>query len=559
LIRYGFRELDRLNGYASGMPAPAYYQRLWQAAAKASSHKAICRDVAADVLTAFTSHLSTQGRVPAPPLPAVANALEQAVRLADLRGHAGPSRQDLLDACASAFLKDENTGGAAPILDELTRFLTGDRIGDIPPSVGSPPLVEAVREQARRLGFDLSFASRRKRELDIYRNDRHLQVSRFLHALAFLEAGFGTRLSGPDVLGANSRDILFETWQAAWSPMVEAKLIELSVHGDDLPTVAATMIGEKARELEELGQGRNALAGVRLLLTACLIGMQSRLGFIAALVGREIEADPDLASVVKAMSELFLLWRARAVLGLTGSPEVEALIASAYRRALYLLNDIVNASEERLPQLLGGLATLREVVASAQTGSTVEANGAESDAAANVIDPERFSETVARLVDVPMAPVLSGALAALAYLAGHRDAAFLVNRVRGGLNGAYLDPADKIAALNGVIAMTRELLWRVPGLLDEIDETIAGLDDARFLDCLPHLRLGFAALNPRETDEIAARIAGRRGVGSHALSTDVSYDISEGEVQANLALNVALLEQLNADGLGRWIDAEGKP
>src|SRR5579885_457170 len=30
LMRYGFAQLDRLNGYASGMPSPAFYQRVWE-------------------------------------------------------------------------------------------------------------------------------------------------------------------------------------------------------------------------------------------------------------------------------------------------------------------------------------------------------------------------------------------------------------------------------------------------------------------------------------------------------------------------------------------------
>ena len=30
LMRYGFEQLDRLNGYASGMPSPEFYQRLWE-------------------------------------------------------------------------------------------------------------------------------------------------------------------------------------------------------------------------------------------------------------------------------------------------------------------------------------------------------------------------------------------------------------------------------------------------------------------------------------------------------------------------------------------------
>ena len=110
------------------------------------------------------------------------------------------------------------------------------------PSAGSPPLVEAVRVEARSLGFNLDFASSRKRELDIYRRDRHLAASRFLHAMAFLETGLGNRVSGPDFLGGQSGDILFETWTVAWSPFVEARLIELSRDGDDLESVTAARL-----------------------------------------------------------------------------------------------------------------------------------------------------------------------------------------------------------------------------------------------------------------------------------------------------------------------------
>ncbi|MEQ1695266.1 MAG: DUF5682 family protein [Hyphomicrobiaceae bacterium] len=538
VIRYGFRELDRLNGYAAGMPSPAYYQNLWDQRAHARWHA-----LAAQTLIAFTAHLKADRRVAPPPLPAVANALEQSVRLADLRGHAGPSRQDLIDACGSSFLKTENTPGAAPILEHLTRFLTGDRIGDVPPSAGSPPLVESVREQARALGFDLTFASRKKRELDIYRNERHLTCSRFLHALSFLETGFANRLSGPDILGGHFKDILFETWTASWSPMVEARLIELSADGDELAVVAGAAIVRAALALEDTGQGRNGVAAVHLLLTACLIGQQHRLGAIAGLTARQIESDPGLASVVRAMSGLFLLWRSRSILGLTGAPQVEALIAGAFRRSLYLLDDIATANAERLPQILSALADLREVVQSARDETPA-------------IDAARFDEVIERLTGVAMAPVLSGAVAALAYLAGTRDGTFLADRVRGGLNGAYLQPADKIAALNGVIAMARELLWRVPGLIEEIDDSVAGLDDSRFLECLPDLRLGFSALNPREIDEVACRVATRRGAAPDRLTVDVVYDISEDAVAANLALSLALRDQLTADGLSAWLPAE---
>jgi hypothetical protein len=151
-----------------------------------------------------------------------------------------------------------------------------------------------------------------------------------------------------------------------------------------------------------------------------------------------------------------------------------------------------------------------------------------------------------------MPPLLAGALTALAYLSGHRDADFLVARIRGSLAGAYVDTAERVAALTGMLAVTRELLWRVPRLLEEIDDTISGLDDERFLAALPHLRLGFSTLDPREVDEVAQRIGTRRGARPGELAAEVVYGVGAAEVAVNAALATALERDLVEDGLGAW-------
>ncbi len=349
LIRYGFQELDRLNGYSAGLPLPLYYERLWTAAAEQPGSGGFWRSVAASLLSEFSPHLRRERPGLALPLPAIAGAPERAVELAQLRGRPGPTREDLLDAARSSFVKGEIAVGAAPVLEELRVFLTGQALGDVPPSVGSPPLVEAVRATARRLGFEVEFASRKKRELDIYRSDRHRQASRFLHAMTFLETGFGARISGPDFLSGFSEDLLFETWTVAWSPMVEAKLIELSPLGDTIEAVAVALLHKHIARLREDANARGASAAIHLMFTICQIGLQDQAHMILPVIETEIAADADLASVTRALSELFLLWRARNVLGMVGSSEIERLIGVAYRRALYLLGDLKDTKEERGP------------------------------------------------------------------------------------------------------------------------------------------------------------------------------------------------------------------
>jgi hypothetical protein len=335
-----------IRSYAAGMPLPGYYDALWEAAEHSSSAPD-WRKFTAERLSAFATHIGRESPSLRPSLPALANALETAVRLADLRSRPGPLRTDLLDAVLNGFVKGEATAGSEPVIAAFRAFLRGDALGDVPPSAGSPPLVESVRARAQALGFDLGTASRQPGKLDIYRSDRDLAASRFLHAMALLATGFGVRKSGPDPLSPTGRDLLFETWTASWSPMVEARLIELSRYGD---TLEAATLGE-VRRLLRLSRAdpaqRNAAAAVELLARACQAGLQASVGELLGAVDAAIIEDPDIETVSLALSHLFLAWQARALLGLMNRPEVEHLVGTAYRRVLELARDIDQVKEER--------------------------------------------------------------------------------------------------------------------------------------------------------------------------------------------------------------------
>jgi hypothetical protein len=143
------RQLDALSGYGAGLPLPGFYDRLWQARAQGG------RELALDMITGFAAHLRALG-AEAPSFPVIANAVGQAERLASLRDRPFPLRDDIIDAIRSSFIKDEIPVEHVPLLATLRDWLTGHAIGDVPSSAGSPPLVEAVRAQARALGFDVA-------------------------------------------------------------------------------------------------------------------------------------------------------------------------------------------------------------------------------------------------------------------------------------------------------------------------------------------------------------------------------------------------------------------
>src|SRR5262249_46094778 len=112
LMRYGFEQLDRLNGYASGMPSPEFYQRMWDGEEPARLVVELARACRKRKLgTSVADEIA---------------ALEHARRLAGLRGHARPSREDVLDGVRSVFIKGSDDIEGVAVL-ALARKLPGAR------------------------------------------------------------------------------------------------------------------------------------------------------------------------------------------------------------------------------------------------------------------------------------------------------------------------------------------------------------------------------------------------------------------------------------------------
>jgi hypothetical protein len=533
LIRYGHRQLNALTGYAAGLPLPGYYDTLWRRAAERPEEQPFSA-LTLDLLTGFAAHLRESGLGGAPSFPVMASAAEQAERLARLRGRPGPMRTDLVDAIRSTFLKEEAPRAGTPLLRELDAWLTGSAIGDVPPSAGSPPLVEAVRKQARRLGFSVADGERRSRDLDIYREERHRAASRFCHAMALIGTPFAQRTGGPDFRHDVDLDRLHEIWSVCWSPLVEARLIELAAEADTLPEALAIAIADQLAQLRELGRGRSASAAIDLFAAACRAGIGEEANAILTHIEAEAIEDPDLGPVVGALADLVQILRNRAMLGIEDPTPIERLIGALWRRALFLLPDIAQAGPEQARPLLDALVTLRALTEQARAGHAP-------------IDVAPFDEHLARLIGAPLHPMLAGAVAAYALIDGQMAEERFAARLRGELEGGYVAPADRLAFLTGVIALARELLWTMPTLVDTLDAVIAGADDDGFVDLLPHVRLALGPLDPREIDRLAQAVARRHGAETIALVSIAPID--EATLLRNLALDRTLAARLAKEGV----------
>ena len=386
LMHYSFDQLDALSGYASGMPSPAYYDRMWRAGPDADGGR-----LAAEVVVEI-GRLARERNLPGViSTPDAIAAVETARQLgrparpppAAARGRAG--RRPLL-------LRERGDGRGRPAPDAPGAIRPGRRsrrTGSAGTAV--PPIVADFQGEARRCRLPIDSVERREIVLDLYRNAGHRHTSRLLHRLDLLGAPFGVFLSGPDFVQGQGLDLMQEHWQVCWSPGTESALIEASVFGPTVEEAAAAKMRRQMARLEDEGQGRNTAAAVALLVRACRLGLHRQTAEIVPLIDVHIAGDPSLPSVVAGLSQLELLAHAREPLEAADLTAVPRLTTAAYQRACRLLDDAAGCPDEAVDATLGAVRTLREVLAGS-AGRRKPGCG---------LDPDLFHQALRRVVDHP--------------------------------------------------------------------------------------------------------------------------------------------------------------
>jgi hypothetical protein len=540
LIRYDFRALDRLNGYGAGLPLPGFYERVWERLIGANGDTK--SSLTEEILVGFRAHLIANEPALTFSFPTLRAMIEAATRLADLRGLSEPGRTELFDALRSSAIKEEIEVGSHPLLAAFTAFLQGDRLGDLPPGSRLPPLIERARREARAHGLSLEDAVPKTRELDIYRKPRHRQTSQFLHTMRLVAPAFAERVKGPDRVHGFRADILLETWTYAWSPAVEASLIERAADGETVRDAAATILIRRLEDLEKEGQCNNAEAAFNLLSVAFDAGIGAAADVLVAAVGAAARADSNLLRLTSALIVGQALYsRAKAMLS---ESTVQAFTS--------LLPPLLDQLVRRIAELLRELAA----VDADHVGEAIRCLAALAEAMADPDPPfptQPLRDTLQDLMTAQLDPALVGAVIALAALIGLVDDAEAGKRLSAALAGAFERPGEAIRTLSGVMALAPQLFINDSSVIAAIDDLFGTVDDQGFLVLLPQLRMAFAELSPHETDRVAAVVAAAHGAGEDDIA--ILQQVPDARVLSeHLALSERLRSQWLQDGLAAWLE-----
>jgi len=342
-----------------------------------------------------------------------------------------------------------------------------------------------------------------------------------------------TKTAGPDYIAGVGLGRLFEDWDYAWTPMVEAALIALAETGTTLEEAAtARLVAAEA----EASRGRSADGVAAIIAQAAAIGVDAPIdGLLGRLAGL-LEQDPSLASVVAATQRLLGLWQARDVLELASPQRLFDLVAQAIPQLAYLIDGLRATPEEDEDAAVAGLVAVRDL------GRQVPADA----------DWEPVRRALARArTDPATAPGVVGGLVALAAADGELDDAAVSAWLRATF-GPGADTGLALRRLAGWMRAAPDLLLHTPELFTAIDDALGRLSPEAFLDFLPDLRRAFAWLKPFETAGLADLVARRTGFAAEQIAT--ASALSTDDLRRGVALEQQLVAWLRDDCLDAWAE-----
>ena len=552
LIRYSFDRLDALNGYASGMPSPSFYQHFWQ---DLNQHDANQNDENTEqdqaqflrYLNQLCHHLAHQKVLDVTAYIALKNTAELAFKLATLRGHYRPSRYDLLDALQSALVKGEMEDGQQLLFSEIYAFLSGQTLGKVAAHQHSPALLQNTYQQIEKYRFNVNDTIARTRKLDIYRKPLHQNISQFLHLLEFVESGFAQRQSGPDFSNGAGMDLLFEEWRYAWSPAVEARLIELAELGDQLQLIALGKIFALQKDNEANGQGQSAAATAKLLTLACRLGLNEQLKHLQTQLDTFLHSDQNLRSIVSAAQQLYYLWHGRKLLQLPEQILQDSLYTAVYQ-ACFLLDQMYDTHEDKIENNLHNLKTLHTLilnVAQLPANTNTSAN--------HVVLLDLFYQHINRAyLDEFHLSKLKGAFDILMFL----DHRLEQEQLKIYLKQAFeigADPDEAVSYLQGLFFIAPEFFVQSHIAIESLYELVSHWQEPIFLQILPDLRYIFSQLTPKQSTHIAQKIAKMTGLSQDIVLDQVHSHVNEQDMLMGAHLNQKLQHLLQHDHLERWV------
>ena len=495
-MAYSMEAADALNGYASGMQSPGFYQRVWKNLKERESAAGAYED-------AVLHFLASSGRQARRKEESVSSydeicAFSMARGLAALRGKREPGLYELKDSARSSFVKGElnlSTDGALRVLKEL---VTGTQVGRLCKDAARPPLLSDFEEQCRSFGLKLHSTLEQTVTLEIFKKEKHLRMSRFFYQAEFLDCSFAKRKKGADLVKRQDQNRIREIWTYKWSEQVTAALIDASISGGTCEEAARSLL--KSR----FGESTGCREAAELLVKGFLMGLSEEQAEMSVHLAEVLAADGDFFSLTKGFSHMLMLLELQDLYQVRDALHLDQVTEQCFQKIIQLLPSMGQVGEERQQECMESLRLL------------YQAAGRNN---ANKRKPVLMEALKGLLGRGSVNPGVEGTVLGLLYGYEGGFGRQITETARGYIQGSGEILSKSAAFLRGLFFTARDFVFVSGEFLNLIDELLGRLSGEEFLRLLPELRMAFGYFTPLETDRIAGRAAALHGRKKRDLLT----------------------------------------
>ena len=487
-LAYSMEAADALNGYASGMQSPGFYQQVWERLIKAEDPQGAYED-------SVLHQLVSAGRKARQKKESLSSydvicALSMAKGLAALRGKREAGLYELRDAALSSFVKGECNPSTDLPLQILQSLNTGKQVGKLCEDANRPPLLLDFDEQCKKFGLKIQAAGQQEVVLELFSKKKHLSMSRFFYQLQFLETQFARRTKGADLLNRRDKSRIRETWVYHFSGQVLAALVDVSMLGGTVAEASRTKL------IRDFGKSENSQEAAKLLTLCFLMGFLEEQAGMSAHIREVLTSDGDFFSLSEGFSHLRMLYELQELYEVEATLELETLIGICFQKIVQLLPSMAQVKEEQQQTCMESCLSLYQI-----TG-----RGSFSHYRQNL------TEAFLRLLSQPQInPGLEGTVLGLLY-GDNSDYGEQIQKASAGyLQGTNEMQMKSAAFLRGLFYTARDFVFVKEDFLTMIDQLIASLSPESFMKLLPELRQAFGYFTPIETDRIAGKAAALHG------------------------------------------------
>ncbi|MBE5871617.1 MAG: hypothetical protein E7294_10210 [Lachnospiraceae bacterium] len=572
LMSYSMEAADRLNGYASGMPHPMFYQRIWERIV-AQENKTSVTSVNVENIVQRTAGMgeiqgqkdsdwkaeygvraetkqdidggnadARTGRLKEiyeqtnlrflvevgkqvrkkegyPSAFDEICALAMCRNLAALRGKKSAGVYELTDSVLSNYVKGEYNLATDKPMRELGKALTGKRIGKLADGTKLPPLCRDFEALTHTYRLDAHSSAKKEVTLQIFATQKHREMSCFFYRMEFLQTGFAVRKKGPDLRRKKDRNLIREIWEYRFGEGVMSALVEASVYGGTLAEACRTIAHKKLMEETDAGE----VSALLIRLFEMGLAYDSKEG--AKRLEKVIRTDSNFFALAATFSNLTMLSDLSGLYQTTfGMEDLKEIVT---QKLLTLLIHMTTVREEETQKLL---ETLKELYRVLLAGGHEEERG-------------YFIDVLRKMKQAPdINASIAGAIQGILYAYGEMETGQIALCMKGYLQGTQEKALWAADYVRGLFFMARDILFADESILDMLDVFVRETSYENFLNLLPQLRLAFSYFTPVEMDRLAAKVAGKYGMTKKDFTR--LHEVSKEEYEYGKMLEEKVLKHM---------------